>query len=358
VELRQLRYFVAVAEELHFGRAAQRLHVVQPAVSQQVARLEREFGLQLLDRTSRTVRLTEAGERLLAEARHVLAAADQAKAVASQLATAGSRHLRIGTSPGLAATVESGIDALSRLAPELRTELDDRPAHEQLAAVRSGELDLALVRAAPVDPDLQSFELGRDHVHVAVPLSHPTARQQAIRLEQLRDLPLRLPALECDPLFRELVLAACRRAGFEPRTGRPVSAVPNALVEIGSGPGEWIAFYADGFSPDRAYGGVSRKVAVRPTDPPLTAPVSLVVPATQTASCVGALYEAFRSAAMSAAASAGPAQGAQAQGAPTGSAEDMPAASTRGVPAASTRGVPAASTRGVPAASAQGAAHG
>ncbi|MGH3489598.1 MAG: LysR family transcriptional regulator [Actinopolymorphaceae bacterium] len=289
VELRQLRYFVAVAEELHFGRAAQRLHVVQPAVSQQVARLEREFGLQLLDRTSRTVRLTDAGERLLAEARHVLAAADQAKAVASQLATAGTRFLRIGTSPGLAAIVESAIDALSRIAPGLRTELDGRPVHDQLAAVRSGELDLALVRAATNDPDLRAFELWQEEVYVAVPTSHPTARQLAVRLEQLADLALRLPTPGCDPLLRDLVLGACRRAGFEPRAGRPVSTVPNALVEIGTGAQEWTAFYADGQHID-----TPRKVAVMPMDPPLTVPISLVMPVTQTQACVSALHEAFQ----------------------------------------------------------------
>jgi DNA-binding transcriptional LysR family regulator len=290
VELRQLRYFVAVAEELHFGRAAQRLHVVQPAVSQQVARLEREFGLQLLDRTPRTVRLTEAGKRLLAEARNVLSAADQAKAVATQLATSGTRFLRIGTSPGLSATLETALDALSRLAPGLRTELDGRPAHDQLAAVRSGELDLALVRAAPADPDLQMIELWREQVYVAVPATHPTAHQPAVRLEQLVDLPLRLPAPACDPLLRDLVLGGCRRAGIEPRTGRPISTVPNALVEIGSGIPAWTAFFADAHE-----GRPSRKVAVLPTDPPLTAPVSLVVPVTQAPSCVDALREAFRS---------------------------------------------------------------
>ncbi|MEQ7005202.1 LysR family transcriptional regulator [Actinopolymorpha sp. B17G11] len=289
MELRQLRYFVAVAEELHFGRAAQRMHVVQPAVSQQIARLEREFGLQLLDRTSRTVRLTDAGERLLSEARKVLAAADHAKAVASQLATAGTRFLRIGTSPGLAATLESALDALSRLAPGLRTELDCRPSHDQLAAVRRGELDLALVRAAPADPDLRTIELWQEQVYVAVPTSHPAAGQPAVRLEQLADLPLRLPEPGCDRLLGDLVLGACRRAGFEPRTGRPVSSVTNALVEIGSGVGEWTAIYADA-----ERGSAPRKVAVLPIDPPLTAPVALVVPVTQTSTCVAALYEAFR----------------------------------------------------------------
>ncbi|MFF4290526.1 LysR family transcriptional regulator [Streptomyces sp. NPDC001633] len=115
MELRQVRYFVTVAHELHFGRAAERLHIVQSAVSQQVRRLERELGAELFDRSARQVRLTAVGARFLPEAQALLAAEERARAVVAELTAGRSRTLRLGTSTGLGAHLDRVLDALAGL---------------------------------------------------------------------------------------------------------------------------------------------------------------------------------------------------------------------------------------------------
>ncbi|WP_175084732.1 LysR family transcriptional regulator [Candidatus Frankia nodulisporulans] len=132
MELRQLRYVVAVAEEGHFGRAAERLCTGQPAVSQQVRRLERELGIDLFDRTPRGVRLTAAGELFLPEARAVLAAQDRARAVAARLAGEYTGTLRLGTSRGLGERLAAVLERLRWRAPHLEVDLVAAPTRVRL----------------------------------------------------------------------------------------------------------------------------------------------------------------------------------------------------------------------------------
>lgn len=291
MELRQLRYFVTVADELHFGRAAQRLHIAQPAVSQQVSRLERELGVRLLDRSSRRVALTVAGERVLAEARAVLGAADRLSGVAADLSLGAGRVVRIGTGPGLGVRVGRGLDVLSRRVPGIEVRLDRRPVLDQLTAVRRGELDVALARAVTGGAGLRVVELWRDPVDIALPAGHRLARRAAVplsELPELAELPLRLPDRSCDPLFHDFAVAACRAAGFEPRPGRPAGAPNDTLVEIGTGTPSWTMLLRDD-----AAAAASRRVAVRPLSPALSVPGCLVVPGGQAASCVAGLADAF-----------------------------------------------------------------
>ncbi|MDX2972334.1 LysR family transcriptional regulator [Kribbella solani] len=282
MELRQLRYFVTVAEELHFGRAAERLNIVQPAVSQQVARLERELGLRLLDRSSRHVRLTGDGERMLAEARAVLTAADHAVEVAVELASGRSGVLRIGTAPGLRDRLERGLAVLRASTPDLEVRLTSGTTGEYLAALRAGELDFAFVRGEVAVAGLRVIELWRDPLSVLAPASYRA--DDGIKLIDLAALPLRLPA---DTWLHDHLVAACRAAGFEPMIGRPVDDLEATIVEMTTGAPAWTVVY--GTACEAAEGALW----MGPFAPALSAPGQLVVGTSPTAECVELLVRAF-----------------------------------------------------------------
>jgi DNA-binding transcriptional LysR family regulator len=288
VEIRQLRYFVAVAEELHFGRAAARLAVVQPAVSQQIGRLERELGVRLLERSSRHVALTGDGERLLTEARSALAAVDRVGAVASELAAGRAGTLRLGTSPGLGERVRRGVARMRANTPGLALVLVDGLVQAHIAALRAGELDLALVRGPVRVRGLRAVELWRDRLHVVLPAAHPDAGAAAVPIGVLAEVTLRMPERSADTALHDAVLAACRAAGFAPSLGRPVRSIEDAMVEIGLG--EPAATVVHGWA---GAAGTTSDVAVRPIDPPVEVPGYLLLPGDGGPACVAALVTAF-----------------------------------------------------------------
>ncbi|MEU8032882.1 LysR family transcriptional regulator [Streptomyces sp. NPDC049099] len=238
MELRQLSYFVAVAEELHFGRAAERLHIVQSAVSQQMQRLERELGAELFDRSPRRVRLTGAGERLLPEARAVLAAAEKARA-----AVAAPAVLRLGTSTGLGAHLDRVLAAFAERAPEVPVELISLPADERFARVAAGRLDAAFVRSAEPPPGVRVVPLWSDPLVAALPATHPLAARDEIDLADLAGLPLALTPRRNNPALVDLVVGACHAAGFEPVPGPAGGTLHDTLATIGARP-LWTVVYA------------------------------------------------------------------------------------------------------------------
>ncbi|MGW5717472.1 LysR family transcriptional regulator [Amycolatopsis sp. NPDC003865] len=242
VELRQLRYFVAVAEELHFGRAAERLHIVQPAVSQQVRRLERSLGVELLRRTTRSVVLSEAGHRFLPHARAVLSAADRAADAVLEFRPSGS-SVRLGTSEGLGDRLDVVLGAFSRLAPSASLELVHAPTSQRLERVRDGSLDATIVRGSWPSSGLDFTPLWMDEVLVALPASHPLAASDAVSFASLASLPVRLsPPSRNRPLF-ELVVSCCRSAGFEPVLGPDFTTAQDTLGTLGFGRPHWTVFY-------------------------------------------------------------------------------------------------------------------
>lgn len=283
MELRALRYFVTVAEELHFGRAAARLHIAQPAVSQQVARLERELGVRLLDRSPRHVRLTDAGRRVLDTARETLAAADRVRAAAD-----GS-VVRIGTAPGLTARLERGIDALRAGAPAFEVVLMDLPVTARLNALRRGELDLALARGVLSAPGLQVLPTWWEPLHAVVSSRHALAHgRDTVSVTDLAGSVLRVPARECDPPLHDALETALREAGAHPTFGRPVSTAQNTIVEIGSDPHSWAVLPADQLAETD-----STRVRAIPLDPPISIVGSVITPEgtpTHAAACAVAAF--------------------------------------------------------------------
>jgi DNA-binding transcriptional LysR family regulator len=246
MELRQLRYFVAVAEELHFGRAAERLTIVQSAVSQQIRRLERELGVELFDRSPRRVRLTEAGLRFLPAAREVLAAERAALGSVADYAAGRGGTLRVGTSAGMGARLERVLSEFARLAPGSRIELHSARTRVRLGNVASGELDAAFVRGVEESPDdgVRLIPVWQDALVVALPADHPAATAGEVELRDLAALPLSLIERVGNPPLVDLVVGACRDAGFEPVPGPSRTTLQDTLASLGAGTPGWTVLYA------------------------------------------------------------------------------------------------------------------
>lgn len=244
MELRQVRYFVSVAEELHFGRAAERLHIVQPAVSQQVRRLERELGLELFDRTTRTVTLTAAGRAFLPHAHAILQAEYAATEAMDFLRTEQESTLRLGTSVGLGARLDALLGVLAERADQLMVELVSVPLETRLQQVRTGELDAALTRGIDHSPQLELLPLWPDVLFAALPARHPLAAQREVTLAELASLPLRIASRGANPHLVDTVVGACRTAGFEPVMGPAFTTDQDTLAAIASGRPSWTVYYA------------------------------------------------------------------------------------------------------------------
>jgi DNA-binding transcriptional LysR family regulator len=192
MELRHLRYFVTVAGELHYARAALRLFISQPALSQQIRSLEGELGFKLLERNSRGVRLTPEGEAFLSEAKIVVRDADHALAVARALAEGATGHLRLShlrTMPrGLP---EHIMSEYQRRYPGVEIIPESGSTEQNMDRVRAGQLDVAFVLAPLKNvPELGCVEIAAEPIVVALPRAHPLSRRRHIRREDLAGVPL------------------------------------------------------------------------------------------------------------------------------------------------------------------------
>jgi DNA-binding transcriptional LysR family regulator len=218
IELRLLRYFTVVAEELHFGHAAARLYISQPALSQQIRVLEERVGLPLFVRHPRGVELTEAGEVLLAPARSVLGESDRLEATVSQLRRGRSESLRIGLPPGLPQTLLPGLlTALRSQEPDAQASVSELTTPEQLAALADGTLDLGLVREPVEDNRLARRTLLVEPLGVSLPESHALAARLELTLKELEGHLFVCFPRPWAPALHDVLTGELQRAGVEAR---------------------------------------------------------------------------------------------------------------------------------------------
>jgi len=193
MELRHLRYFIGVAEEENVSRAALKLHVSQPALSRQVRDLEEELGFPLLERSAKSVRLTEAGRMFLSEARAVLQRADEAVKAARTIADGGAAELHVGYAPSLTARIlPPTLRAFQAELPHVRVKLHDLSTEEILAGLQDGKLQIAFVvrLTAALRRGLHFEELVRDPICLAVAPKHPLAARRSVTLPEIAIEPL------------------------------------------------------------------------------------------------------------------------------------------------------------------------
>jgi DNA-binding transcriptional LysR family regulator len=239
MELRHLRYFVAVAQELHFSRAAQQLHVAQPAVSEQIRKLEAELGVRLLNRGRGTVSLTEAGAVLLTEARRVLQQVALAQFAIENAHERTASRLRIGYTPAsLPTTVSTSLHRVAASMANLEATLEPGFALELIAAVRDERLDAAVVSLPAPTAGLRTTPLGDERAVAALPVGHRHAVYPSINLGQVAPERLVVLPRDASPPFYDAVVAMWRRAGLAPSlVEMPGWSVEPALLAVTSGAG-------------------------------------------------------------------------------------------------------------------------
>jgi DNA-binding transcriptional LysR family regulator len=238
MNLRRLELFVAVAEELHFGRAAQRLHTAQPALSQQIRRLESEIGTTLFRRTSRRVELTAAGVALLPEAHRVIRSAAHAAESARRASAGQLGALRLGF-VGSAAydLLPRVVNTFRHRAPSAVVELHELTTMEQADALARGDIDVGIARDVLDHDSLAVRRLRRESLVAVLPERHPLAAKPAIGLAELADEALILFPRERIPRLYDLIVSACRAVDFTPNVVLEAVQFPTILGLVSASAG-------------------------------------------------------------------------------------------------------------------------
>lgn len=240
MELRQLRYFMSVARELHFGRAAERLGMTQPPLSQQIRALEDQLGIKLFHRSNRRVELTEAGEAFRNDIAQILPQLDQAVSHAQHVHRGQSGVLRLGitVSAPFAEVFGHSIHAFRQSHPTVQLSLHEIPSQQQIEALLERRLDIGMLRPLPLPDDLAAIELLREPLVIAMHISHPAAQgapDQAVRLEAFAgDGFVAFPRGVGSTLERQ-IHELCRDAGFAPRIVQEAGETSTQIALVAAG---------------------------------------------------------------------------------------------------------------------------
>lgn len=238
VDVRRLRYFLAVAEELHFGRAAERLYIAQPALSRQIASLENAIGALLFDRSRSVIQLTPAGEALLPRARDIQARVADAVRVARRAAEGLVGVIQVGFVGSATFSILPGVfNAYREQYPEVELVLHAMNTAELRVALRDRSIDVAFARPGIQDPDIVSEVVQREPLIVALPDTDILAEQSHIALADLAVRPFILYPRQPRPSFADHVLDLCRAEGFTPEIAQETLEIQTALslVSVGAG---------------------------------------------------------------------------------------------------------------------------
>ncbi|MCD6076810.1 MAG: transcriptional regulator, LysR family [Ramlibacter sp.] len=238
IDIRQLRYFQAVAEELHFGRAAARLAIAQPALSRQVQQLEEELGTPLLRRTQRRVELLPAGALLLERSRAIQQELARAVADTRRTGTGELGRLSLGfihsSTYGLLPSI---VGRFRQLHPGIELELHELPITAQHAALLRGTIDLGLLRVQAAPADLEVLPVMPDPFLLALPTRHPLAGRSRVQVRSVAGDPFVMFSRAESPLFHARVQALCEQAGFTPLVAQHATQIHTVVGLVGAGLG-------------------------------------------------------------------------------------------------------------------------
>lgn len=241
MELRHLRHFVALAEEEHFGRAAERVFVVQQALSNSVRNLEEEVGVPLVLRTTRRVQLTPAGQEFLVGARETLALAGQTVERARRAARGEVGRLTVGFVSGLAfGGLPEIVRRFRELYPNVSVDLRELTAQEQESSLRGGQIDVGLMLLPVRAPNLDSRPLWRQPLVAALPTGHPLARKRRLKISDLAPEPFVFFPRQLRATYFDQVMRWCAGAGFTPNVVQEAIEIPTLLSLVAAGVGVFL----------------------------------------------------------------------------------------------------------------------